>query len=1005
MKRYKSSLMLLSLLVLTSLLGFFSMNGFAQSTDLNYTFENDILYDSGKPLINKTFNVRNASEYTGHYPATYSFENQEVGDENNDIDFLNGSVVGLFAINESINGHDKVMYIHNNGLNPAAFSNSFNPQISGTLEFWWNVLDATGATHFYLYTENNERGVQILVQNDALHYRNATHTATTGYTILDNTWFHIRIEFDCTTDTYDLYANNEKVGDDLHFRINGNGIIKLRFLCNDDIDQWVDAFGYSWDNGYTENNFNTITNPYDLIFDGTSFWILDFDTATVYEYNSNGILTGDSFDVSNEITFPKGLSYNGTSFFVVDDIGGDEVYEYNLNGDYTGFHFDTSGESNEPFGITFDGNSFWIVDTTDNEVYNYNSNGDYTSMHFDTSGETSAPTGITFDGNSFWIVDDPNIYEYNSNGVYTGNFFDVSSETTTPTGITFNGNSFWVSDIITDKIYEYLNPYFSNNNLIPTLNISQTIQRVDKYEFALSDIDTWYDILDEDPSGFNTYVVGTGDSYIVKIVSEDRRVLSQCYGQSSQAGIKKEDFDLHGEFVNITVGIRYTDRLDILGFGLIRIYSNDNTEVLQLRLDDNDNLEYYNGSDYILLYANEVDAYKDHEFYAFINYEIDIVFLTHIIDGEFFRLSVFPLIATGKEGLKAVDVGLYTITDDTDIFIQFVEYIGVYVNGTSQADEFGYIAFDLETLPGFDGDWLFIRNNLFSITAKGVFTIGVSAGKGYFEDYFYSTLIGETQYNNIETLYNLYFVEQETSYPQPFIIIYLEQDNSFENLTLLHIEGVILTEESNEYLIDFTHGNVDINESYFYVSNNKLRGICRYDDSDLEYIQANFDIDNVLNENRSIRLRSIFSGQYGFFSLSYIDSTSSIISLPIRSTSHNIHLPQAKTVDEFVFLITDDDDLEAGYGSGYITDVELSWNPSISISILTISLIMIIIPIIIIIVPTLTLYSRFGKSVIMPVFIFMCVICFAGGLIPAWLFFILMIGSGGFLVLRKGDDG
>ena len=549
--------------------------------------------------------------------------------------------------------------------------------------------------------------------------------------------------------------------------------------------------------------------------------------------------------------------------------------------------------------------------------------------------------------------------------------------------------------------YEII-PYEIGDNMIPSLNVSQTIRRVDRYEFALSDIDTWYDNLDENPSGFDTYVVGSGDSHIVKIVDENRWVYSRCDGQSSQAGIKKEDFNLHGKFVNITVKIRYTERVDIQGFGLIRIYAYDNTEVLQLKLDDEGNLEYFNGSEYILLYADEVKPFEDHEFYAFINYELDLAFLTHYIDGVFFNRSIFSLIASDKEGLKAVDVGLYTVTDDTDNFIQFVEYIGVYINGSSKANEFGYIAFDLETAEGFEGDWKFTEHNLFTISASGIFTIGVSAGKGYFEDYFYSTLINEKQYYNDEALFNLFFVEQETSYGQPFIIIYLEQDNSFENLTLLHIEGVKLTEGTNEYWLEFSFGNVDINESYFYVENNRLYFNLDTDDGDLEYIQASFDINNEFAENRSVSFKSKLLGDSrGFLRVNHTDATSTLLEIPSRATTSSVILAQDKVIGEFVIIITDLDLINTGATSGYIYNIKLIYFPDIGITITTLSLLDIIVPLMMLIVPTFALYKRFGEGAIIPTFILMTIICFITNMIPAWLFVVMMMGCGAFLFMQK----
>ena len=88
MKTKKLSLLLISILLFTFVIGFFSIEGVAGVNDLNFTFQNDNLFNITNTVYDDSFNVRNQTEYSGHYPATYSFEN-EIGFVDTEISCFN----------------------------------------------------------------------------------------------------------------------------------------------------------------------------------------------------------------------------------------------------------------------------------------------------------------------------------------------------------------------------------------------------------------------------------------------------------------------------------------------------------------------------------------------------------------------------------------------------------------------------------------------------------------------------------------------------------------------------------------------------------------------------------------------------------------------------------------------------------------------------------------------------------------------------------------------------
>lgn len=809
MKRFRLSLILVSLLVLTSLVGIFSMNSFAQSTDLNYTFDNDSIIDDSTPEYYEqetlqefvNYNIRNATELSQTYNATYSFID-EIDLESTNISFIDADISGsdtqIIVISES-DGHSEVLSLYDNNVTSSiGITHDFTNQISGTVEWWWKISDNTLRANFFL--RKGSAPVCRTYSFDTGQWRYYDGGVPTDVlAIVNDKWYHHRIDFDSDTDTWDWYINSIQYG-----------------------------FGIAFDS--VQTNLDNIR----------------IDTR--------------------------------------------------------------SGNSN---------------------YYNY----------FDGVGLSWDP------------------------------FYDLE------------------------------------DNIIPITTIENSTKEMDKFVFSLEDINEAYGVGHDNPSGWTDVEQSGGDQVNIGSYPADinKKVLVLCDSSTDNRGLNR-DFSANGTFINASFTHEYST-LTGTGGTTFSIDSSDDTLVVSVRMLIGGEVEWYNGTGYTEIF----DGLTVHEVYLFnfmVSYEIEICIFDYYIDGVYQDTYIFPLIVSGKEGLGTVQMTHQLVTNDEVRFE--IDNIGVYVDGISLADiEFGYLTLDVGL------NWSYQEQNLFFINATGYFGV-------YAVDYVVGTYsiphpagLGQaietviTLQNYTEFgLFNL-FDSPMTAYPtginNTFLVFYLNGGNI--TLYSLEIKGVKLNEGVNEYPLIFTHSGVNMNESYFYVdSSNRLRGICHYNDSNLEYIQANFDIDDVLNENRSLRFKSQFSGQYGFFSLSYIDLTSSTINLPISRTSHNIQIPQAKTVDEFVFLITDDDDLSAGYGSGQIYDIRLMWNPSISITLLTISLIMVVIPLIIMIVPTLTLYSRFGKSVIMPVFIFMCVICFAGGLIPAWLFFILMIGAGGFLVLKKGSD-
>ena len=385
MKKHRLSFVLVSLLILTSIVGIFSLNGLSAET-LDFTFEKDVLYSENNPVYDDDFNIRNQTQFTGHYPATYSFEN-EVGLFGKEISYIDNDTPNHSAIVNVINGHNEVLsYYDDDGA--SAIRHDLDVFIdAGRFELWWCSNDVS---------INNMR-IQLREGSNIIYYLRfvagfiqSDDGATNLITTYDNIWYNLGIEF-FINNTVNIYINGGLALDGDCFTLNDtvgiDNIVFYMYSNDNTVFSYYDAIGSSWDEAYT----------------------------------------GESFDVSSQDIHSGGITWDGEYFWMVGDEH-DKLYKYDSDGVYTGINFDINEDLMS--AIEWDGEYFWMVGYYNLRVYKYNSSGIYMGINFEIDSETLYPNGITWDGEYFWISDSwtDRIYKYDSDGVYTGFSFDVSSE-------------------------------------------------------------------------------------------------------------------------------------------------------------------------------------------------------------------------------------------------------------------------------------------------------------------------------------------------------------------------------------------------------------------------------------------------------------------------------------------------------------------------------------------------------------------------------------------------
>jgi DNA-binding beta-propeller fold protein YncE len=267
----------------------------------------------------------------------------------------------------------------------------------------------------------------------------------------------------------------------------------------DDSSVWID--GVVWTNpdlttaSYDSVSFSVAsqeTNPHEIVFktDGTKFYVVGFDSDSVFEYNLStawNLATAtysQSFSVSSQETQPSGLFFksDGTKLYVV-GFASDTIYQYSLStawdvstASYDSVSKSVSTEEGSTTGLFFkdDGTKVFIIGLSADKIHEYSLSTawDISSASLTTDFSVASQEGqahalyFNEDGTRVFIVGGFNqtVYQYSlssawdiSTASYDSISFSVSSQASGPQGLTFksDGSKMYVIDSITDSIYQY----------------------------------------------------------------------------------------------------------------------------------------------------------------------------------------------------------------------------------------------------------------------------------------------------------------------------------------------------------------------------------------------------------------------------------------------------------------------------------------------------------------------------------------------------------------------
>jgi len=544
-----------------------------------------------------------------------------------------------------------------------------------------------------------------------------------------------------------------------------------------------------------------------------------------------------------------------------------------------------------------------------------------------------------------------------------------------------------------DAIGYTWNSYSINENIIPITDYSNSIQEIDKCEFA-------YNITNYEPNKLQYNTINNNwneidyDNLHVKtgIDVEGEIRIDYLTTTGYQFGIEKEFSYSNTNIFNISLMLNDMSLfLDDKGFNF-NISTYDDTLLVNLRIIVESTIikiYYYDGSSYIYLYSMINDAN-----YLRFNIYIDSFCILRLTEkGQSTNTYYFSKL-TNKIGINTIEFIGDELSSST--MSLYVKYIGFYINGSS------YLQDDLSslTINTNISYWNDNNHNIFNILANGSFSFSIA-----YDGSICAIIFPLTFFNNELKIF--YYTESEIFYgnkPYTFVLL----SNSTYRINEIKIGGITLKQDINKYFMEFNYVNISTSESYFYIIGNRLYFTFMANQlNDLEGMMATFNINDVISNSRSIAFSSNFIGDsIGAFGLNYSGGELLFLFLPNYQTTRNTVLQQGKTIDTFMILITDNNDNQTyGVSTGYISGIKLIYLPNVEFTMLTTTLIIMIIPLMIILIPTIAIYSKFGKSVVVPMIILMSVICYITNLIPIELFFIIMFGCSMIVIQDyKKDD-
>lgn len=238
------------------------------------------------------------------YNATYTFES-DIDNTNTDIEFIDGmesSEPEAIVIDE-LDGHESVLRVKDDSSTTLQRVYNNIDQSEGIIELYVYKVDTETTVLHSDYDTPYEGGFSFRLKNNEIQYWDDPNWVQVGSYNTDE-WTHLKVSFDCSTNTYDLYKDNKLVSESLPFVEDMDSLSYFTITQAGDGISYVDAIDYSWDSGYYEGR-NLDYSESRLLLNDTStdvsYGNIKF-ADTFSENRNNGSFSFD-FEVSTLTSF------------------------------------------------------------------------------------------------------------------------------------------------------------------------------------------------------------------------------------------------------------------------------------------------------------------------------------------------------------------------------------------------------------------------------------------------------------------------------------------------------------------------------------------------------------------------------------------------------------------------------------------------------------------------------------------------------------------------------
>ncbi|MHA1749759.1 MAG: hypothetical protein ACTSYF_14090 [Promethearchaeota archaeon] len=191
----------------------------------------------------------------GYYPATYGFENDIGGSDPSDFTVWEGG--GAVLIRDSYMGHNKSVQLYDTsatdyvGIHDIFDSN----QTTGTIEAFVSFTHTNKHHEFSIRDGSWSDSIAFsFIDGYLYYYTGGGWVYIMGSSFVANTWYHVKIEFNCS-DAWHLWIDGIRFGNDHGFEFNGNPteMDRVYFATHNsdaNYNYLIDSIGYSWNENY-----------------------------------------------------------------------------------------------------------------------------------------------------------------------------------------------------------------------------------------------------------------------------------------------------------------------------------------------------------------------------------------------------------------------------------------------------------------------------------------------------------------------------------------------------------------------------------------------------------------------------------------------------------------------------------------------------------------------------------------------------------------------------------